>query len=193
MAAWRAVLAGILLVGLGAGIAFVLLTADDGGSATPPTLASTVAPDEPATTSGLTVTIPPATTAQPSIVASTVVTTPDVVIAMQDALAAWGQFAVSGQLDDLGDHFVVGGAQRRQLRSESASIQAAPPGPPPYVVTTGDVFSISVAADDVVLRTDVTWSRPGEDDQTFTWDIQMRRVEGRWRLLTVAAAPAEAG
>lgn len=185
MTAWRAFLAGLLVLGLGGAIAYVLLTDNGSGAASTPTLASAPLPIEPSTTVRETVTIPVETTDPPSIVTSTVASTPDVVVAMQEALAAWGEFAVTGQLADLGEHFVVGGAQRRQLRAESQAIREAPPGPPPYTVTTGEVFSIAVTTDDVVLRTDVTWARPGEADQTFTWDIQMLRVDGKWQLLTV--------
>ncbi|NND02419.1 MAG: hypothetical protein HKN91_06485, partial [Acidimicrobiia bacterium] len=110
---------------------------------------------------------------------------PPVVVALREALAAWGQFAVTGAMSDLGDHFVVGGPQRRQLREESAAIRENPLGPPAYEVTTSNVFSISVTDEDVVLRAEVDWLREGEEPQQFLWDIQMRLVDDVWQLLTV--------
>lgn len=184
MPAWRAVLAGLLVIGLGAGVAYVVLS-DDGESPPVPTLvaASTSSTEPPVT---VTITLPPSSTTQPpSIVTSTIASTPAVVEAMQGALAAWGQFAVTGVMADLGDWFVVGGPQRRQLREEAAAIRANPPGEPAYGVTTANVFTISVATDDVVLRAEVFWARDGEETQELLWDIQMRFVDGQWRLLTV--------
>jgi hypothetical protein len=86
---------------------------------------------------------------------------------------------------DLGDHFVVGGPQRRQLRAESAAIQADPPGQPPYVVTTGDILTVSISTTDIVLRTEIEWAREGEETQFFVWDIQMQLVDDSWQLFTV--------
>lgn len=194
MPAWRALLAGLLVLVLGGGVAYVLLSSD-GGSTPPPTLASS--PQSSVTSqTPVTVTIPDLTTSTtnpPSIVTSTVATTPSMVVAMQDALGAWGQFAVSGVMDDLGDHFVVGGAQRRMLREESAAIRANPLGSPAYDVTTANVFTVSVTTNDIVLRAEVFWARDGEETQEFLWDIQMRRVDKEWRLLTVADVTPEGG
>lgn len=188
MAAWRVLLAALVFVGLGAGLAYVVFAETEPDSVTP-TLAS-APPSSVAATVGATVTLPPTTTTStsvppPGIVTSTTFTTPAVVVALQDALSAWGEFAVTGRMRDLGDFFVIGGPQRRQLRAESEAILADPPGPPPYVVTTDNIFTVSVTPTDVVLRTEIEWARQGEESQFFVWDIQMQLVDGAWQLLTV--------
>lgn len=191
MSAWRALLAGLIVIGLGAALAYVVLQPADEGT-TAPTLAQ--APQQtpagnltasPEAHSAVATTSTPAETVGPQVVTSTGTTAPSVVAAMQAALAAWGQFAVTGEMRDLGDHFVVGGPQRRQLRAESAAIRNDPPGPPPYEVEVAEVFTVSVTPGDIVLRAAVTWRRSGAADQSFTWDIQMRLVDGSWKLFTV--------
>jgi hypothetical protein len=190
--AWRLLLAALLVVGLGAGLVYVVLTNGEVGDPVP-TLASAV-PSKANPVSGATVTLPvqpssstsASTTAVPSrIVTSTTATAPPVVVALRDALTAWGEFAVSGRMRDLGDHFVVGGPQRRRLRAEAESIRADPPGPPPYLVTTRDILTFSATPTEAVLRTEIEWARQGELTQFFVWDIQMQLVDGMWRLLTV--------
>lgn len=184
MSSWRALLAGLLVLGLGGGLVWVIAFQDDKASAPAPTLAaapgSTSATEAPAT-----VTIPTSTTTTTPPVITDTPTAPAVVVALREALAAWGRFAVSGDMAELEDHFVVGGPQRRQLRAESGAIRESPPGPPAYEVTASNVFSVSVTTDDVVMRAEVVWAREGEEPQEFLWDIQMRRIEGTWRLLTV--------
>ena len=193
MAATRAVLAGLVLLGLAGALGYVLVTSSGVSRTTTPTLvsapstsataaaATTVASAAPTTTSV------PATTVPSSIVPTTTaaVSNPPVVVALEAALEAWGNFAVTGNMKDLDDSFVVGGPQRRALRQEAPSIREDPPGPPPYSVKASDVFTVSVAPDDVVLRTVVTWQRDGVEDATYTWHVQMRRVDGEWRLYAV--------
>lgn len=188
MHAWRLLLAALVVVGLGAGLVYVVLT--DGEIGDPaPTLASVPpAPANPA--GGVTVTLPPSTERSTTsvlsrMVTSTADTASPVVVALREALTAWGEFAVTGRLRDLGDHFVAGGPQRRRLRAEAEAIRADPPGAPPYVVTTGDFSTISVTPTDVVLRTEVAWARQNEATRFFVWDIQMQLVDGTWQLLTV--------
>jgi hypothetical protein len=190
--AWRLLLAALFVAGLGAGLVYVVLMDGEVGDPAP-TLASAV-PSTVDPASGATLTLPVqgssstmiSTTAVPSrIVTSTIVTAPPVVVALHDALIAWGEFAVSGRIRDLGDHFVVGGSQRRRLRAEAESIRADPPGPPPYLVTTRDILTISITPTEAVLRTEIEWAREGEQTQFFVWDIQMQLVDGMWRLLTV--------
>lgn len=187
MFSWRALLAGILMLGLAAGLVWVISTSDDAPPNPVPTLAA--APGSTTTTAvPATVTIPAATsttTVAGQVTTSGSPTQPPVVVALQAALDAWGQFAVTGQMADLGEHFVVGGPQRRLLRDESAAIRENPVGPPGYVVTASNIFSLSVTTDDVVLRADIEWAREGEESQKFLWDIQMRRIDGSWQLLTV--------
>lgn len=176
-----------MVVGLGGGLVYVALTSDSDPTVVPTlaTAPSTVTPDTaaPATLA------PPNTsttsTEAPAIITSTVASAPPAVIALQDALTAWGEFATTGRMRDLGGHFVAGGPQRRQLRAESEVIRANPLGPPAYVVTTSNIFTVSVTATDVVLRTEIEWARQGEETQFLVWNIQMQLVEGVWQLFTV--------
>ena len=186
----RLLLAVLVVVGLGAGLGYVVLTNGEVGDPVP-TLAGTV-PSTAALSPGATVTLPAqapsptATSAVPSrVVTTATVTPPLVVVALREALTAWGEFAVSGRVRDLGDHFVSGGPQRRKLRAEGESIRATTSGVPPYVVTTGDIFTISITPTDAVLRSEIEWARQGEQTQFFVWDIQMQLVDGMWQLLTV--------
>jgi len=183
---WRALLAGLLVFGLGAGLVYAFLSTSPESPPPPALVTTSVA--AATTRSPVTVTVPTSTSSTstaPTIVSTTIESTPPVLAAMQDALSAWGVFATTGLMRDLGDHFVVGGPQRRLLRAEASAIQEDAPGPPAYVVATGDVFTISATTDDVVLRAEIEWAREGEPTQSFTWDIQMRRVDGGWRLHTV--------
>ncbi len=200
MQAWRLLLAALVVAGLGAGLVYVVLTNGEVGDPVP-TLVS-AAPSTASPGSGATMTLPlpvsssalPPTSDVPSrLVSSTTITEPPVVAALRDALAAWGEFAVTGRVRDLGDHFVAGGPQRRQLRAEAESIRADTSGGPRYVVTTRNIVTISVTPTDAVLRTDIEWARQGEVTQFFVWDINMRLLDGRWQLLTVEDVPEEAG
>ncbi|MCP3976217.1 MAG: hypothetical protein GY720_17175 [bacterium] len=187
MSAWRVVLAALVFVGLGGALVYVAFNTDS-DPAVVPTLAT--APSSVASNTAPPVTLATPTTSSssteaPAIITSTIASAPAVVIALQDALTAWGEFAVTGRMRDLGDHFVSGGPQRRQLRSESEAIRANPPGPPAYVVTTANIFTLSAAPTDVVLRTEIEWARQGEESQFLIWDIQMQLVDGVWQLLTV--------
>ena len=193
MSAWRAVLAALVVVGLGGGLVYVALTSDSDPSVVP-TLATAPSTVSAGTAAPATL-APPSTsttsTEAPAIITSTIASAPPVVTALQDALTAWGEFAITGRMRDLGDYFVVGGPQRRQLRAESEAIQANPPGPPAYVVTTSNIFTLSVTPTDVVLRTEIEWARQGEETQFLVWDIQMQLVDGVWQLLTVEEVPAD--
>ena len=202
MQPWRLLLAVLVVSLLGVGLVYAIVESGDGGGPSP-TLAA--APTSTADSArGATVTLPapvqatasetvPKTQVPARIVVGTTVTAPPVVEALREALTAWGQFAVTGRVGDLGDHFVAGGPQRRWLRAEAESIRATTSGGPSYSVTTGDIFTISVTPTDVVLRTEIEWARQGEATQAFSWDIHMRLVDGRWQLLTVEEVDEEAG
>ncbi len=189
-------MAALVIAGLGVGLFYVVVV-DSELRGPVPTLAGALppqagvgsavtvtlgAPDRPSAVQSVTTT---SKTVPLRSVTSLAVTTPPVVTAMRAALSAWGRFAVTGLVRDLDDHFVAGGPQRRQLRAEAESIRADPPGAPPYVVTTGDIVTISATPTDIVLRAEIEWARQGEQTQFFVWDIQMRLADGRWQILTI--------
>jgi hypothetical protein len=103
------------------------------------------------------------------------------VLAVREALSAWGQFAVSGDLGSLAGYFDPAGPQYRQLASESVRLRAAPLGGPAYEFLLAEE---EVSGDVVDGR--VTVRRPGEPDQVFRWSIELRRSGGRWLVWTVS-------
>ncbi|HUP70360.1 MAG TPA: hypothetical protein VM142_11160 [Acidimicrobiales bacterium] len=107
----------------------------------------------------------------------------------QGALAAWGRFAVSGDLKQLDGWLVPDGPQYRSLAREAAELAARPPAPPAYEVRLTDPTVMSVTGTRATLRGDVTWTRGGEVDQRYQWEIVLRRApRGRWLLWTVTDA-----
>ena len=106
----------------------------------------------------------------------------------EQALADWGEFAVSNNLADVKDSFWANGPQYKQLAKEAKQRQGEPIGPPPYTMKMTGVKVIAPRADQRVLRGKVEMTRPGEKPQSFNWDIWLQldpASEGRWRLWTV--------
>ena len=106
----------------------------------------------------------------------------------EQALADWGEFAVSNDLADVKDTFWANGPQYKLLAEESKDRKAL--GPPPYKMTMTGVKVIKPGdrEDQRVLRGKVQMTRPGEEPQSFNWDVWLQLDEasdGRWRLWTV--------
>jgi hypothetical protein len=112
------------------------------------------------------------------------------------ALEAWGQFAVSGNLDLVARTFDQSGPQFTRFIHESRLITPKPAGPPAYV--------FAMAAPKVmpgpnlrarIVRGEVVVTRDGEAERRYGWDLVMRNAAGRWVVWTVqttkdkAAAP----
>jgi hypothetical protein len=106
----------------------------------------------------------------------------------QKALADWGVFAVSNNLEDVKDSFWTEGPQYKQLAKEARARRGKELGPPPYKMTISQVRVIAPRDDQRVLRGRVQMTRPGERTQNFHWDLWLRvdqAADGRWRLWTV--------
>src|SRR4030095_7237882 len=104
----------------------------------------------------------------------------------EQALADWGKFAVTNDLADVKHTFWTNGPQFKQLAKEAKTRKRV--GPPPYKMTISDVKVITPRPDQRVLRGKVHMARPGEEPQTFNWDVwlqQDKAADGRWRLWTV--------
>jgi hypothetical protein len=106
----------------------------------------------------------------------------------EQALADWGEFAVSNDLADVKDSFWANGPQYKLLAEESKDRKAL--GPPPYKMTMTGVKVITPGdrEDQRVLRGKVQMTRPGEKPQTYDWDVVLQvdpAAGGRWRLWTV--------
>jgi hypothetical protein len=121
---------------------------------------------------------------------ATTTTTPDqrAVADGEQALADWGEFAVTNDLRDVKDSFWANGPQYKQLAKEAKERQGKKIGPPPYKMTMTGVKVIAPRADQRVLRGRVEMTRPGEQPQRFNWDVWLQldpASAGRWRLWTV--------
>ncbi len=108
----------------------------------------------------------------------------------EQALADWGEFAVSNNLGDVKESFWADGPQYKQLAKEAKERKGEPIGPPPYKMTMSGVKVIAPSnrADQRVLRGQVEMTRPGEEPQSFNWDVWLQldeAADGRWRLWTV--------
>lgn len=141
------------------------------------------------------VVLKPRATEPPSRAGAPASETAAVVDGARAALDAWGRFAVSGDLSQIGATFAPGGPQLERLRAEAPQIEAHPPGTPPYTFTlTNETVLGGASADERIVRGDVVVSRPNEEDQHFQWDLVLHRTESRWLLWTVrqsqSGAPA---
>jgi hypothetical protein len=105
----------------------------------------------------------------------------------EQALADWGEFAVTNDLETVKDTFWANGPQYKQLERE-AKARKKPIGPPPYKMTMTGVQVLKPQDNQRVLRGRVQMTRPGEKPQSFNWDVWMQLDQadgGHWRLWTV--------
>jgi hypothetical protein len=121
---------------------------------------------------------------------TTTTTTPDqrVIADGEAALTDWGEFAVTNDLGTVKDTFWANGPQYKQLAKEAKERKGKPIGPPPYTMTMSGVQVLKPRDDQRVLRGRVQMTRPGEEPQTFNWDVWLQldqAANGRWRLWTV--------
>lgn len=170
------VLVGVLVLGVGWSLV-------RGGDA--PSAASSAAVTTPTTDRSS-----PSTTDVPLVVGGAPTTasiTPaldlhDPVEAARAALAAWGDFAGSGDLSQVRTTFAAEGPQLLQLEQEAARIERTLGGG--YRVLLAD--ATEEAGDGVTTVTGtVTWSRTGEPAQVYRWAVELHLVDGTWRLFTV--------
>lgn len=116
----------------------------------------------------------------------------DVLDNAQAALAAWGEFAATGELGVVDGSFVIGGPQYVQLEGEAPGLAETAEGPPPFEFLL--TFPQVVAADGVgiaTVRGTVVIARNGEIQSEVDWDIEMHWFddEGRWRLFKATDSP----
>ncbi|HSH60060.1 MAG TPA: hypothetical protein VK988_10545 [Acidimicrobiales bacterium] len=102
------------------------------------------------------------------------------------ALAAWGQFAVTGDLAVLEGHFDKEGPQYRALKDEAERLVGASPGDRPYRVTLSNAAVTAADSRQATVTGTVAWSRQAEIDQAFDWELVLHPSrDGRWALWTV--------
>jgi hypothetical protein len=126
----------------------------------------------------------------PKRAAAPTTTTPDqrAIADGQRALADWGEFAVTYDLGKVKDTFWANGPQYKQLAREAKEHKGKAVGPPPYTMTMTPVRVLQPRPNQRVLRGRVQMTRPGEQPQTFNWDVWMQLDQadgGQWRLWTV--------
>ena len=114
----------------------------------------------------------------------------EILPALDAALAAWGAFAVTGDLSVLEDSFASPGPQWAQLASEAEAIAADPPGPPPYVFDVVEYGGATTEGAVAEVVASIRLSRLGEETASFRWKIELRwdRETARWQLWTVSDA-----
>lgn len=112
---------------------------------------------------------------------------PDARTVLSDGLAAWGRFAVTGNLDTVAPWFSDEGPQWERFASEAPGLAADPLGDPPYRVM---VEASNMTGDAGEMRVDarVRFVRTGEPSQSFRWQILLRKQSDGWRIWTVEEA-----
>lgn len=180
---WGMPVAVALVALLIAGLVWTFASTGGSQAAAPPVttpqVTTPVASSVPATTDA------PATpsTSAPAAAVEPELDLADPLVATRAALSAWGEFAATGDLSAVERYFASDGPQMQQLQGEAARIDAAAAARPytvsitdPLVVTDGGLSTVEAA---------VTWSRAGEADQQYHWAVELRLVDGHWRLWTV--------
>lgn len=110
----------------------------------------------------------------------------DPVDAAKAALDAWAAFAVTGDLTLLDGTFDPAGPQYQLLQREAGDLLAPSPRGPLYEVELSDVSVDQSTRSEAVVSATVEWTKPGEADQSFRWDLVLRKDGGdRWLLWTV--------
>lgn len=107
----------------------------------------------------------------------------------QQSLAAWGEFAVTGDLAIVEEWFAPDGPQYGVLAAEAINLTAEPLGPPAYIFTMSDPEVIDVGVGERIMRGAVHITRAGEQPQEHEWDLHLRRdsARERWMVWTANA------
>lgn len=184
---WRVGLALAVIAALAGGIVWGSLDGGDGGSIAAPVTTTAVAvaaaPDTAAAA-------PVPTTGGVQSARTTSPSPPEEAVfdATVRALAAWGEYAVTGDLSLVEGTFVAAGPQLEQLRGEAPARLADPLGPPPYVFEIRDPVVTLKDAGEAVVAAQVVVTRPREPSQAYEWRIHLHRIGGTWQLWTVEPA-----
>jgi hypothetical protein len=187
-----AVVGALVIAGLLGGGALLLLGGGNGDkSATPTTQKSATTQTQNTQKSSTTNSSTPANTGTSTPANNSGVQTPapsDVTTTLDNALTAWGKFAVDGDLNDVKPYFVEDSKQYDRFKLDAASIASQPPGGPPITVKMASPQTF--AGDDAntwLIRGNVSWTRSGEQPQNFNWEIRMVRASDKqpWQISSV--------
>lgn len=110
----------------------------------------------------------------------------DPIDAADAALDAWARFAVTGDLTLLDGTFDPNGPQYELLETEAGNRSTSTPDAIPYEIEFSNV-SVDESKDlETVVGATLRWTRSGETEQSFGWDLVLRLGSGdRWLLWTV--------
>lgn len=109
----------------------------------------------------------------------------------QQALDAWGRFAVTGDLEELDGHFHPDGPQYAQLRDEAPDVRARGDGGFPYSFGIEDASIEDASVDTLhagraLLHVEVALNRPGEPTRLLRWELDLvHEPHHGWRVWTV--------
>ena len=107
--------------------------------------------------------------------------------AVSEALIAWEGFASTGDTAALEPVFVVGGPQYRLLDGESSAWNGTDSLEPfRFTIRELDLRTVGPELATVWVRVEAT--RIGFESQTLSWDFDLIRRDGRWKVWTVLAA-----
>lgn len=165
-----------VVLALAGGVALASRQSDD--QSAPSTAVSTIASTGSTTTSTTSLTVEP--------VATTLASTGEPTAVIAGGLAAWGEFAVTGDLGGLEPWFDPAGPQFDRFREEAPDLGADPLGDPPYTVTFEE-SDREVSDDEIRVHARVVFVRTGEPSQSFNWVIVLRQAE-TWQIWTVEEA-----
>ncbi|HDL50359.1 MAG TPA: hypothetical protein ENH33_10450, partial [Actinobacteria bacterium] len=107
--------------------------------------------------------------------------------AVRQALDEWAEFASTGDVTVIATGFAPEGPQRRQLERESTAIENAG-DLEPFRFTVRELRLRSLGADSATVWARVEATRSGFEPQIFSWDFDLIRSNGLWRVWTVVAA-----
>ncbi len=107
--------------------------------------------------------------------------------AAANALEAWGEFAVTGDLDTMRPWVWEDGPQWENLVADAAGIVGREDTGPRYTVALSNP-TFEIIDEAASLRATVTFSRFGELDQTYDWVLELERRGEEWRIWSVTDA-----
>ena len=104
-----------------------------------------------------------------------------------EALAVWAQVATSGDSAVLSAVFVIGGPQHRLLDKESSTWNSAS-GLEPLRFMIRELRLRSSGSEAATVWASIEATRVGFESRILSWDFDLIRSDGRWKVWTVLAA-----